>query len=81
MDDTNWISGSKQNMIFIFIISKEFFFFTNILINDFKAKLITTNDRIGQYPIEKILDYWTGLIGDSPLQVQLSLYSPINIVQ
>ena len=42
---------------------------------------LENNDRIGQCPTEKILDYWTGLIGNSPLQVQLSLYSPINIIQ
>src|ERR1041385_426947 len=42
MDDTNWISGSEQNMASILTIAKEFFSFTNILVNDFKAELMTT---------------------------------------
>src|SRR5437588_7178838 len=42
MDDTNWISDSEQNMASILTISKEFFSFTNILVNDFKAELMTT---------------------------------------
>ena len=33
MDDTNWISDSEQNMASILTISKEFFSFTNILVN------------------------------------------------
>src|SRR2546423_13188118 len=42
MNDTNWISSSEQNMTSILTISKEFFSFTNILINDTKAELMTT---------------------------------------
>src|SRR2546423_8388352 len=42
MDDTNWISDSEQNIASILTISKEFFSFTNILVNDFKAELMTT---------------------------------------
>jgi Reverse transcriptase (RNA-dependent DNA polymerase) len=42
MDDTNWLSSSKENMDGILTISKEFYSFTNILVNDDKAVLMTT---------------------------------------
>src|SRR2546423_6292867 len=42
MDDTNWITSSKSQTEEILNISHDFFNLNNILVNDYKAELMTT---------------------------------------
>ena len=42
MDDTNWITSSKEQTEEVLAISHDFFSFNNILVNDYKAELMTT---------------------------------------
>jgi hypothetical protein len=42
MDDTNWISSSKQQIEQILTIAHDFYKLNNILVNDHKAVLMTT---------------------------------------
>src|SRR5436190_10266133 len=42
MDDTLWISGLHGNLQSILRIASSFYSFTNILVNDFKARLLSS---------------------------------------
>ena len=42
MDDTNWITSSKSQTEKVLNISHDFFNLNNILVNDYKAELMTT---------------------------------------
>ena len=42
MDDTNWIGSSKQQIEQTLTIAHDFYKLNNILVNDHKAVLITT---------------------------------------
>ena len=42
MDDTNWITSSKDQTEEVLVISHDFYSFNNILVNDNKAVLMTS---------------------------------------